>query len=170
MLSWIWKTLEIVALIGGVIGTFLYAYDYGYKEGKQAGVQTKTNEEQSPCQMRISSMKIANLMNSLANMKVRPISIVVENGRKNTCPYAMDLREIFTQAQWNPGPIQESGKLLGNSLWFISPDQDHDAVEFYEAIQLNSRQEAHYSDDEKLKEPKWFFYIKDQWTSREPED
>lgn len=163
------KWIPVVLCAIAILAEGFHGFAIFYRPGAE-----NTNSQFQPsvligaCQMRIHNMDMTTIAYSLREVQKRRISIVVEYGRKKTCPYAEDLKQVFEQAKWTPEPIQEREGLLGNGLWFHSPPADQDALAFYETLDRPSRQETHYSQIKGVEPNTWEFYIRDQWSNRTP--
>jgi hypothetical protein len=116
-----------------------------------------------PCAVRADIEELETLLRifnqSHENSSHRDISIFVPLGRVKTCSYAEDLHQAFLEGDWSPTPVKESS-LTGAAVWFYAPDDDKEAIRFYDQASLHQLVHFEPTHDGKLQ---WRIYVNDQW-------
>jgi hypothetical protein len=131
------------------------------------------SENAGPCQMSIpgpDSNFLAMTLHEDNDLKDgRKVVIHVESGRKHSCPYAIALQKMFSDAGWAE-PSIEATRLEDLrhqwAVWFAFPAEDNGPGRRFHRAMANlpqdTRQGFHGTPGE------WRFYIIDKWPPRIP--
>jgi hypothetical protein len=119
-----------IALWYGLIAAVcLYVLLGGLNRGAVASLHTPA----TACDMRIGRSEYLQLAEVLSGLRrhlpTQEVTIIVEPGKVEACPYAYDLKSLFLGVGWNPAPIikDREVELIERDVWFYRPPNDGNA-------------------------------------------